>query len=151
HWLSTSASITGLEWRTLVPDSRGTWLTPEHGDEFRGFTPIGNKATKLGRQAETATVFKLYGRGVATNADSYVYDFVRPVLLRRAKEMVEDFNSELDRWKRAGQPKKLDEFLRVDETTHKWIRNTKRTLLRGRYAAFEEASIRTALYRPFTK
>jgi predicted helicase len=64
---------------------------------------------------------------------------------------VEDFNAQLDRWKRAGRPATLDGFLKVDEKSHKWIRNTKRTLLRGEDVSFDDGSIRGALYRPFCK
>ena len=65
--------------------------------------------------------------------------------------MVENFNTELDRWKRNGEPKDLNVFLRVNEAVLKWIRNTKRVFLRGNYVDFNLASIRTGLYRPFVK
>ncbi|HEY7157022.1 MAG TPA: type ISP restriction/modification enzyme, partial [Gemmataceae bacterium] len=150
-WLTESGGLRGIQWRDLTPDARGTWLIPKHGEEFEVFIPIGIKKKKKARRGEKAALFEQYGRGVATNADAYVYDYSRSNLVARAKEMVEDFNSQLDRWKRNGQPEELDGFLQIDESVHKWIRNTKRTLLRGSYARFEEATIRSALYRPFNK
>jgi predicted helicase len=39
----------------------------------------------------------------------------------------------------------------VDKKILKWVRNTKRVLLRGNYITFNEISIRKGLYRPFTK
>lgn len=64
--------------------------------------------------------------------------------------MIESFNAEIDRWKRSGRPKALDGFLKVDERVLKWIRNTKRALLRGEYLSFDDNSIRQSLYRPYT-
>jgi predicted helicase len=63
--------------------------------------------------------------------------------------MVEDFNVQLDRWLRSGHPKDLDKFLRIDEKVHKWVRKTKRTLLRGKHLNFEDSRIRVGLYRPY--
>ena len=33
--LAEQGSIAGVDWQTLVPDLRGTWLKAEHGDEFQ--------------------------------------------------------------------------------------------------------------------
>jgi predicted helicase len=96
-------------------------------------------------------VFKSYCRGVATNADTYVYDHDRERLKARAERMVEDFNAQLDRWRRKGQPEDLDGFLRIDEKVHKWVRKTKRVLLRGKHLTFDEGTLRRAQYRPFTR
>jgi predicted helicase len=65
--------------------------------------------------------------------------------------MVEDFNTQLDRWLRSGRPQEVEGFLRVDEKVNKWIRKTKKVLLRGKHLTFEEASIRQAQYRPYTR
>ncbi len=150
-WLSEKGRLSGVVWELLTPDSHGTWLVSQHGDEFTAFMPIGSKGAKAGKTTADPSLFKLYGRGVATNADAYVYDYGRPTLVARAQAMVEDFNSELDRWKRTGQPQRLEDFLKVDEKTHKWIRNTKRTLLRGKHIRYSDAAVRIALYRPFAK
>ena len=64
--------------------------------------------------------------------------------------MVDDYNAQVDRWKRSGAPKTIEGFIKVDETRLKWIRNTKRNLLRGKYVEFEESKIRRAIYRPFS-
>jgi predicted helicase len=113
--------------------------------------PIGSRSAKLGQGASAPSLFKAYGRGVATNADAYVYDFDRRALVLRAEGMIENYNSELDRWKRSGKPKRLEGFLRFDEKTHKWIRNTKRTMQREIYAQYDDMNTRVALYRPFAK
>ena len=126
------------EWEVLRPNPSGGWLALENSEAFASHASIRE-------------VFAIHSRGVATNGDSYVYDFSRTTLAQRAGLMVEDFNTQVDRWKRRGSPKKLEGVLVVNERVHKWIRNTKRTLLRGRYLTFSSDHIRTALYRPYAK
>ena len=150
-WLAKKKTVAAVEWKTLRPDDKHAWLIPLYADEFRAFSPLGSKEAKSGKGKASETIFKTYSLGVSTNSDAYVYDFKQSSLIKRAKNMVENFNTELDRWKRNGEPKDLATFLKVDEAVLKWIRNTKRTLLRGNYVDFNPASIRTGLYRPFVK
>ncbi|MGA7502373.1 MAG: type ISP restriction/modification enzyme, partial [Isosphaeraceae bacterium] len=152
-WLAERQTVSGIEWEFLIPDSRNTWLIPKNADEFEVFMPLGTKASKAASSTSTRTeaIFKVYSPGVQTNSDAYVYDVNRETLATRTAAMIENFNSELDRWKRMGSPKLLDDFLKIDADVLKWIRNTKRSLLRGRYIAFDDEKIRLALYRPFSK
>ncbi len=153
-WLAEKQNIAAVEWRTLRPDDNHTWLVPQHAEEFQNYLPLGSKSAKAAAQSIAKVVFKSYGAGVKTNSDFYVYAFDRLSLIDRAKKMVDNFNTELDRWKREGKTKHIEELekrLRVDEEVLKWIRNTKRTLLRGNDLSFDEQSIRRSSYRPFTK
>jgi predicted helicase len=122
-------SRSNVPWQTLAPDSAHTWLVPEHGSEFGAYISI-------------ADVFEAHTRGVLTNNDSACYDFDRQKLEARAGVMVEEFNSDLDRWRRHGRPKQLEGWLRIDPKKLKWIRNTKRTLLRGQYLEVDRTKIR---------
>ena len=149
-WLAKKQHVAAVGWKTLCPDASHTWLVPRHADQFQKYIPLGSKSAKSS-QSIAQVVFKFYSSGVKTNSDSYVYSFDRFSLIERAEGMVENFNAELDRWKRSGEPKDLTTFLKVDEAVLKWIRNTKRVFLRGNYVDCDPASIRTCLYRPFTK
>jgi len=150
-WLAKHRDVKGVRWRALKADEHHTWIVAEHGTEYARFLPMGSKAGKASTGCAAECLFKVYGRGAATNSDAYVYDFDASRLAERAAGMVEEFNSELDRWKRAGKPESLEGILRVDEQVCKWIRNTKRTLLRGHYLRFDDSRIRVAQYRPFTR
>ena len=150
-WMAKRQNVAAVEWRALQPDENHTWILPEHAGEFGTFLPLGSKEAKSGKDKSGEIIFRTYSSGVCTNSDAYVYGFNRSLLVDRAKNMVENFNIELDRWKRNNKPKDLDTFLKVDETVLKWIRNTKRAFLRGNYVDFDLDSIRTSLYRPFTK
>ena len=140
-----------IEWRELTPDGNHNWLTEGMRDEFAAFLPIGSKETKASKRETINSLFKVYSRGVCSNNDAYVYNFDAAVEMQTAKQMVENYNTQLDRWNRMGQPDGIEEFLKVDEGILKWIRNTKRSLIRGKEAEFNSAKVRHALYRPFCK
>jgi len=150
-WLEEKAAIRAVKWQTLKPDERHTWLHDEEGAGFNKFPPIGSKDAKALDSLDAQAIFRTFSRGVCTNNDDLVYDFDAERLTKRAKKMVEAYHAELDRWRRAKKPDNLEEFLRVDPKVCKWIRRTKRNLLRETEVEFESDKIRTALYRPFTR
>ncbi|MBN1563869.1 MAG: DUF559 domain-containing protein [Anaerolineae bacterium] len=138
-----------MEWQELTPDTRHTWLRATHADQFESFMPMGDKDTKAGRWQDAETIFKTYGRGVATSRDVYVYDFDRAKLIPRVKRFVEDYNAEVDRWRRAGGPDNVDDFVNYERI--KWSRDLKLDLQRHNYAEYDDQNVRQSLYRPFTK
>lgn len=137
-WLDDQTDYRSVSWAALTPDADHTWLALQNAAEFA-------------EGVEVEALFEKRSRGVLTNADPYLYGFSREALCERVQAIIEDFNTQLDRWRRQGCPKVLDGSLKVDERVHKWIRNTKRTLLRGKHLAFNEQLFRIALYRPFSK
>ena len=130
-YLRAHQGISSVDWEKLVPDAKGNWVSGGDEEAFAVLLPLGTKDADNER-----TIFGLYGCGVASNGDAYVYDYDGDKLHVPTQRMVEDFNTQLDRWKRSGEPEDLDGFLQVDEKVHKWIRNTKRTLKRGKHVSF---------------
>jgi predicted helicase len=65
------------------------------------------------------------------------------------KKFGEDYNAEVDRYKRAGRPNDVDNFVRLNLL--KWDGTLKGHLKNTHYSEFDDQYIRTALYRPFTK
>lgn len=153
RWLTERNSLSGIHWETIIPDGKHNWFPLDNAAEYEAFIPLGTKASKAASTDAIGTdaIFKIYSAGVKTNSDVYVYDFDAERLTERAERMVENFNGELDRWKRLGCPKDLNKFLKVDEKILKWVRNTKRTMARGQYLTYNKSLIRRSLYRPFTK
>ncbi len=148
-WLSQQGKVSGVKWQVLTPDSRYAWLSLEHADEFAGFLPIGSKEAKASSLSNAEAIFKEYSLGVATHRDMIVYDFDRNLLVNRVTEFIDEYNSEVDRYRRAGGKANPDDFVRYDKII--WDRDLKEDLRRGKYAEFDEQKIRLALYRPFTK
>jgi predicted helicase len=151
QWLLERKSIASVQWDELTPNEESTWLPVAHAAEFGRLPTLGCKEAKAQPGQGATAIFQTYCSGMKTNADAYVYDHDRGRLRARAERMVEDFNSQLDRWLRVGTPPDVDAFLKVDETVHKWIRKTKRVLQRGKHLPFDSSALRKAQYRPFAR
>ncbi|MGD1155984.1 MAG: type ISP restriction/modification enzyme [Terriglobia bacterium] len=147
--LTSLCSVSGVAWQPLKPDTSGNWLVPEHAAEFEALVPLGSKASKAADSASPQTVFKVFSGGVKTNRDEVAYDFDKDVLLERVRRFIEDYNGEVDRYKRSGGKQPVDEFVRYDKI--KWSGSLKLNLGRGAYATFDESRVRIALYRPFCR
>jgi predicted helicase len=155
-FLEKKRSISGVDWRVIQPDKRYTWITDGLMPEFTSFMPLGNKNAKLMREIEensleVKTIFKQYTLGVQTNRDDWVYDFNRETLEQKIKNLIDTYNGEIDRWRRGGEPKDIDDFVIYNDTKIKWSRDLKSDLKRKRYAQFQRDKIRDSLYRPYTK
>jgi predicted helicase len=119
-----------IPWQPLVPDAEHTWLVPGHLSEYRRFADLGK-------------MFGIRSRGLETTRDSVVYGFDRGRLTDRVKKFVADYNAQVDRHRRDKDADFPDDL--------KWSSRLKECLARGRYAEFEKAKIRPALYRPYAK
>jgi len=161
HLLAVKSSVNGLPkasksgksvegWSSLKPDTQYTWLTPENAQSFSAFHPLGTRATKSSLDPNSEAIFKAYTRGIATCRDSVVYDFSENSLQGRVKEFIDNYNAEVDRWKRsATNESHVDDFVRYEKI--KWSRDLKLDLSRGNHAEYSTKKFRSALYRPFTK
>ena len=150
-WLAEKQNVAAMEWQTLQPDDNHTWIVPEYADDFRALLPIGSRETRANKGINEETIFKIFSLGVKTNRDAWVYCFDEEQLADKARQCIEAYNSEVDRWKRVGRPKDIDSFVDSDETKIKWSEGLKNTVARDVYAEFNKAKIRNALYRPFIK
>ena len=146
-WLAQHKSVAGVEWQTIKPDARHTWLIPQNANEFSALVALATKEGKTGH--DLPAIFCHSSAGVKTNRDEVVYDFARAHLRNRATAFIEAYNVEVDRYKRSGANMTVDAFVSYEKL--KWSRDLKQDLERGRYAEFSEAKIRQCLYRPFCK
>jgi predicted helicase len=103
EWLSKHRSLGGIELHLLIPDSSQTWLVPEHAQEFAQFLEVGSKEGKAASSSNVQSIFKIYSLGVVTARDDVVYDYQREPLVQRVLQFIEDYNSEVDRYKRSGR------------------------------------------------
>ncbi|MEI7924186.1 MAG: type ISP restriction/modification enzyme [Planctomycetota bacterium] len=164
-WLQEKAESTGgtilagIDWADVKPDKKHNWLTIPNADEFESFLPIGSKEAKAVDMIKPETIFKSYSGGVKTNRDELVYDFSRESLENKISGFIENYNSEVDRFKhkrdafdRLKTPKDreawVDQF--VDTGSIKWDGTLKTSMTKGHYAVLDSNYIKDALYRPFT-
>jgi len=153
-WLTERKSIAGVEWEQLKADDRNTWLVPQNAAAFGSQIPLGSKETKNSNAGGNGSLFSLYSLGVTTNRDEIVYSFQRGELEVRVPEVVEDYNAEVDRYRRAvvdagGSRPNVDDFVRYDRV--KWSEALKLNLQRQKYAKYETHKVRSCTYRPFCR
>jgi predicted helicase len=149
QYLTSFRRLSEPIWRPLVTNDQYFWLISADTDEYADFLPIGTKETKATSGLDAEAIFKTYSGGVKTNRDDVVYDFDRGLLMTRVKGFIEEYNAEVDRYRRAGGKAEVDDFVRYDKV--KWSESLKANLQRGNYAEYDETKIRTSLYRPFTR
>jgi len=148
-WLAKAGGVSGVKWKSMIPDLKHTWLIPANGVEFTTFTRLAGKEDRAVRNGEVQVIFKDYSLGIATHRDAVVYDFNKAELAKRAEKFADDYNAEVDRFKRTYKGGSVDEFVRYERIA--WDRDLKADLRRGRYVTFDVGNIRTALYRPFCR
>ena len=139
-----------VEWGRLRPNRKHTWLVSATEEEFESHIPIGSKEAKRAKTEEVETIFKTYSGGIKTHRDVYVYDYEYDSLAKRARQFIENYNAEVDRYQRQNpKPENIDDFVNYDKI--KWGMGLKQHLRRGNYAEYKPDKIRASLYRPFTK
>ena len=148
RFLEQNADRSSIDWTEEKVDKSGFWLPVESKDEFADFVPLADK-TERSKTGKPSALFGQFSHGVYTGRDSVVYNFNRAVLEDNVQEFIATYNSEVDRWVRAGRPKDVDNF--VDYQSLKWTRNTKRDLTNLQFCKFEALRVRVAVYRPFVK
>jgi len=140
-----------VEWQEVHPDSNHNWLTSGMQDEFGTFIHTGTKEAKANSNLNDS-IFRNYGRGVATTRDAWTYNFDNDLLAINIKRFIEHFNHQLDTWVRLPrQQKNIDAFVNNDNRHLSWSEGLKNSLRREIRATFEESHLRVSLYRPFTR
>ena len=149
RFLKDREHIGNIEWRTIQPDLRITWLTEGLCAEFDTFIALGTREAKKANGGEV--IFRLYSYGVVTSRDALVYSFDLETLKKRVHTFIEIYNSTVDRRKRIGPNAPVEEFIDTNDPRIKWSRQVKASLRKLEPSAYEDRHFRTSLYRPFTR
>ena len=142
-------SLSTVDWQRLVPNTRHTWRRTDTEDEFASYLPVGSKESKRAKPDQAEAIFKSFSGGVKTNRDMYVYDYSFDGLSKRMRQFVEDYNSEVDRYRRQTPKPDVNDFVNYDLL--KWDGTLKSDLRIGNYGSYELDKLRYSQYRPFTK
>ena len=152
RYLDSKKHYRNIEWKPITPDHRHTWLTEGLQAEFGTFIPMGTKEAKAVRGEAVAVIFHRFSNVVGTSRDTWAYNFNPNKLAQNMSRMIDNYNEEVDRWKRQGNREAtVDNFVDNDDKKIKWSEGLKKKLENGQIAEFAESIIRQSLYRPFTK
>ena len=149
RYLEKAGALGGVEWTEIVPDARNNWLRGGEREEFAQFLPISIPPRQRGGIEPGAMVFRRYSLGVSTNRDDTVYAFSNVAAAAQVQRFADDYNSELERFKKRRGATSVDDF--VDYEKLKWSRNLKRHLRDLDAFEFDPSLIRRCLVRPFTR
>jgi predicted helicase len=136
-------SLEAVPWERISPNEAGDWIN-QRSSSFESFIPLGNR-TKSG---ETA-VFCSYSQGLQTNRDAWVYNFSKFKVEQSVSQMLDVYNSEVDRWVAANKPGKPEAFIDKDPTRISWSRGLIANFAKGKHITFKPDSVMQAAYRPF--
>ena len=151
-FLNERKHIGNIDWQTIQPDTRYTWLTEGLHAEFETFIPMGTKKAKAAKGEAVDVIFKIYSNGVKTNRDAWAYNFNRNVLTESISGMIDTYNEQVLKWQhRENQNANVDDFVNYDDEKIKWSRDLKAKLKRERTTKYAAHKGRISLYRPFTK
>ena len=126
RYLDSKEHYRNIEWKSIRPDQRYTWLTEGLRAEFETFIPMGTKEAKAAKDEAGDVIFKDYSRGVATSRDAWVYNFKRNALVENMNRLIGTYNAEVDRWKRReNRDANVDDFVASDDAKIKWSRDLK--------------------------
>ena len=152
RYLDSKEHYRKIEWRSITPNKKYTWLTEGLHAEFETFIPMGTKKAKATRGEAKEVIFKTYSNGVKTNRDAWAYNFNRNVLTKNMSGMIDVYNEQVFKWEhREDRNANVDDFVISDEVKIKWSSGLKEKLKSGKSVEFTSAKIRRSLYRPFTK
>jgi len=148
--ISEKASIKDIPWTEIHPNKAGDWINQRSGD-FEKLVPLGNKNDRSAK-----TIFELYSLGVATNRDSWVYNFSRERLTQNMRSMIDFYNQQARDFAAKGlgksaSVKDVESFIDTDPKKISWSHNLKQDLLKEKSHPFDEKSIIEGMYRPFCK
>ena len=149
NFLNKHQHIETIDWQTIRPDARYTWLTEGLDPEFDTFIPMGSKDVKNTKGKDGEAIFSLYSSGVVTSRDNLVYSFDLSLLQERVRTFIELYNIAVDRKRRRNPKDPVESFIDTSDPRIKWSRQVKASLKKLDPSIYEDANFRTALYRPF--
>ena len=150
-FLNERGHIGNIDWQTIQPDTRYTWLTEGLHAEFETFIPLGSKAAKQANRRGEEAIFRLFSYGVVTSRDVLTYSFDLELLQEHVRTFIEIYNNAVDQKKRHNPNAPVEDFIDTNDPRIKWSRQVKASLKKLELSNYEDSHFRTSLYRPFTQ
>ncbi|MYB00056.1 N-6 DNA methylase, partial [Candidatus Poribacteria bacterium] len=150
EFLDASEHIGNVNWDSIQPDARHTWLTEGLREDFETFVPMGSKQAKAAKGEVSGVIFHQFSSGVKTNRDAWAINFDRDVLGSNVTQMIDAYNTQALKWKRQ-TGRDVDDFVAYNNERISWSAGLKQKLMSGYMAEVTPERIRQTLYRPFTK
>lgn len=142
-------AISGVNWTTLTPDARNTWLTEGQQEDFAQFLPMGNKETKGTESNES--IFNLFSLGLASNRDAWVYNHDPSQIMANLRKTVKAYNAERSRYQDLSPEERKNYKPEVQESEIKWTDRLVEALRFNQKLTLDPRKIQASLYRPYCR
>ncbi len=150
EFLDACEHIGNVNWDSIQPDARHTYLTEGLREDFETFMPIGSKTAKAAKGEVSGVIFHQFSSGVKTNRDAWAINFDRDTLATNVQRMMDTYNTQALKWQQQ-TAQNVDDFVVYDNEKISWSSGLKQKLTSGYISEFIPERIRQTLYRPFTK
>jgi predicted helicase len=151
NWLDQQQTVGNVKWLNPAASGGDSWGAAIQSDEFELLLPIATKEAKQKKSPFDKTIFRNFSRGLETCRDEWTYAFEKSALEGKVNALVEAYNAEIDRWRRAKKPPDIDDFVTYDPTRIKWCSKLKQAFEQEIAAEFKHERIKGSLYRPYTR
>ncbi len=162
HRLANFTNLDAIKFETIIPNAKGDWIN-QRDDAFEKLIPL-----KRDKKRQNPSIFDINSGGVASERDSWVYNFSPDALMQNVQKCIDTYNADLKRFnahfreafkqrakgvKSAELYKQLnDKEITTDKTKIAWVQNLKMQLIKGKKLDdFSQEKISVSLYRPFNK
>ena len=142
--LTKFRSIASVPWKTITPNADGDWVNHRNA-EFEGFMSMNSENSAKG-------VFMRGYPGALTARDAWATNFSEAQLTDAMKEMIETYNANVRKIKKAGAAGSAAvKLLEKDKKRIAWSSDLIVSAGRGTLGTFDKEKVKACAYRPFTK
>jgi predicted helicase len=134
-----SISNPKMQWQVLQPNEYGDWIN-HRNDSFSDLIALTPDKKFDG---QTKSFFTTYSLGIATAADTWMYNFSYNKLSENIQSLIGFYNNRLE----IPDSKFSDEH--YDKTKISWNDKLKNSFDKGEVLAFSDKNIVNSIYRPF--
>jgi predicted helicase len=137
-------------WTTLMPNEKGDWIS-QRNDIFDTFIPVEPESKN---KLKSQSYFSFQGPGLLSGREPWVYNYSKSELIMNINRMVSFFNQQRIDFQNERIRKSdinVTDFIDGNPKNISWTVNLKKYVERNQEIVFEKKSIRSSLYRPFTK
>ncbi|MGX0330802.1 putative helicase [Staphylococcus cohnii] len=134
--ISQQESVKNIEWQNIQPDNNHDWINQrdEKYENYNSITDVFNKKVI----------------GVSTNRDAWVYGFNKVKTIKKAQEMISNYNDNIKQVKE-NKGKYTNEKRNMESSKIKWTVNLTKKFKKGEKITLNDKNIEVSMYRPFTK
>jgi len=150
----SSQSLDTVDWQQITPNAAGDWIN-QRDERFASFQAIGEKDTAL----RASAIFELHSSGLKTGRDPWIYNFSKRKLMENVESMIDFYNEQVRGFVEHCKAQNIvnptsdqvESFIDLDPKKISWNEADRDRIRKGTLYSFDQKSILTCTYRPFSK